>query len=265
MPQSREEILNRYNAKQRGVTVEEYLAQRAPRKTGAKGSKKTESASAGEVLVGDCRELVHALPRGAYMISDPPYNQGYHYDVYGDALPRLEYQELLRVLFQDRRSVLVHYPEETINVISKVMRGHVNEVMAWVYNSNQGKQHRVATWWGEGCLPDWRKTPQPYKNPTDKRVAKLIEAGKSARGYDWVEIDHVKNVAAKGHPCPIPYALAERLVLATTNPGDLVCDPFAGIGTVLLAAKRNGRRVIGFELSPAYAAIANAALAQVPS
>ena len=151
-------------------------------------------------------------------------------------------------------------PEETINVFSRAGLGDVQDVMAWVYPSNQAKQHRLATWWN--CKPDWTRTPQAYKNPTDKRVKMLIEAGKMARGYDWVEINHVKNVAGIGHHCPIPYDLAERLVLSTTEPGDLVCDPFAGSGTVLLAAIRNGRRAMGFELSEHYCDIANRLLAE---
>jgi DNA modification methylase len=64
----------------------------------------------------------------------------------------------------------------------------------------------------------------------------------------------VKNVskADNPHPCPIPYELARRIILTTTEPGDLVCDPFAGSGTVLLAAKNEGRRFVGFEIDPAY-------------
>jgi DNA methylase len=211
---------------------------------------------------GDARALVRELPLTAYLISDPPYNQKYHYDVYDDDVSSHEYAELIRLVFQGRRSVIVHYPEETLNVLTRAGLGDVQEVMAWVYPSNQAKQHRLATWWN--CKPDWSKTPQAYKNPTDKRVAALIAAGKAARGYDWVEINHVKNVANAGHPCPLPYELAERLVLATTEPGDLVCDPFAGSGTVLLAALRNGRRAIGFELSEAYCQLASVALSGVP-
>lgn len=193
----------------------------------------------------------------AYLISDPPYNQRYHYDTYQDSLETAEYVELLRRVFQGRKSVLVHYPEETINLFPKAGLGSVQEVMAWVYPANQAKQHRLVTWWGSNCKPDWRKTPQPYKNPTDKRIAARMKAGQSARGYDWVQINHVKNVAKAGHPCPLPYALAERLVLATTEPGDLVCDPFAGSGTILVAAIKNGRRALGFELSAAYCELAN--------
>jgi adenine-specific DNA-methyltransferase len=99
-----------------------------------------------------------------------------------------------------------------------------------------------------------RKIPQAYKNPTDKRIAKRIAEGKSARAYDWWEINQVKNVSKKDnpHPCPIPYELAKRIILATTNEGDLVCDPFAGSGTILRAAKDLKRKYLGFEIDETY-------------
>jgi DNA modification methylase len=91
------------------------------------------------------------------------------------------------------------------------------------------------------------KVTQPYKNPTDKRIAKRIEEGKACKLYDWWEVNQVKNVSKRDnpHPCPIPYEIAERIILLTTNEGDLVCDPFAGSGTVLLAAKNLNRRYLG--------------------
>lgn len=237
----------RERCKKAGVPVPEWAKVQSSR-------KRPSSPPKPHVICGDARELIRSVPMDAYLISDPPYNQGYHYDVYADNMSAHEYAELIRSLFQGRPSVLVHYPEETINVLARAL-GPVSDVMAWVYPSNQAKQHRLATWWH--CKPDWTKTPQDYKNPTDKRVAALIAQGKRARGYDWVEMNHVKNVSDIGHPCPIPYELAERLVLSTTKPGDLVCDPFAGSGTVLLAALRNGRRAMGFELSPKYTELAN--------
>jgi DNA modification methylase len=87
-----------------------------------------------------------------------------------------------------------------------------------------------------------------------------MAAGKQARGYDWIEMNHVKNVQKAGHPCPMPLALAERLVLATTKPGDLVCDPFCGSGTVLVAAAMHGRRWLGCDLDASYLGVAQARL-----
>ena len=58
------------------------------------------------------------------------------------------------------------------------------------------------------------------------------------------------------HPTQKPLALMEALIRDFTDPGDLVVDPFAGAGTTLVAARRLGRRALGWERSPAYFSIA---------
>ncbi|HNT75097.1 MAG TPA: site-specific DNA-methyltransferase [Anaerolineae bacterium] len=58
------------------------------------------------------------------------------------------------------------------------------------------------------------------------------------------------------HPCQYPIALIERCVLALTNEGDWVFDPYMGVGTSLLAGLMHQRRVMGSEKEAAYVAIA---------
>ena len=205
------------------------------------------------IINDDFRNHLHLFNGDAFVVSDPPYNQKYHYSQYGDNLELNEYGALLQDAFGGHQSVVISYPEETMNVLAKVMNDDwCEDSVAWVYNSNTAKQHRLITRWN--CKPDMRAVGQAYKNPTDKRIAKRIAEGKTARLYDWWEINQVKNVSKKEnpHPCPIPYALAERIILITTKPGDLVIDPFAGSGTVLLAAKNNGRQYLGFEIDKTY-------------
>jgi hypothetical protein len=57
------------------------------------------------------------------------------------------------------------------------------------------------------------------------------------------------------HPTQKPVALLERILLASTNEGDLVLDPFAGSGTTLLTAFRLRRRALGCELSLDYVSL----------
>ena len=204
---------------------------------------------------GDFRN--YDIPDDAFIISDPPYNQGYHYKNYKDNMPTIEYQDMLFNAFTGRKSVIILYPEETINFLGGRLLGEVQQVVTWVYPSNTAKQSRLITWWN--CKPDLRKVGQSYKNPTDKRIAKRIAEGKKARLYDWWEINQVKNVSKKDnpHPCPIPLELAERIILTTTQIGDTVCDPFMGSGTVGIAAKKHGRNFIGFEIDKLYFNIAH--------
>lgn len=67
----------------------------------------------------------------------------------------------------------------------------------------------------------------------------------------------------KAHPTQKPEALLHRLLLATTNPGDVVLDPFFGTGTSGAVAKRLGRRFIGIERDPDYAKAAEERIAAV--
>jgi adenine-specific DNA-methyltransferase len=76
--------------------------------------------------------------------------------------------------------------------------------------------------------------------------------------FDVWEIPNVKamHVEKTGHPCQFPVGLVERLILALTNPDDLVFDPFAGVGSAGVAALLHGRRFWGSEIDPAYVTIA---------
>ncbi|MCY1266714.1 DNA methylase [compost metagenome] len=65
-----------------------------------------------------------------------------------------------------------------------------------------------------------------------------------------VKSNHVEKTE---HPCQYPVGLVERLVLALTNPGDLVFDPFAGVASAGVAASVHGRRFWGCELMAGYA------------
>jgi DNA modification methylase len=54
------------------------------------------------------------------------------------------------------------------------------------------------------------------------------------------------------HPSPFPEALVERIIKLTTDPGDVVLDPFAGVGSTLAVAERLDRKPIGFEVNEEY-------------
>lgn len=58
------------------------------------------------------------------------------------------------------------------------------------------------------------------------------------------------------HPAPFPIDLAENCILACTNNGDVVCDPFMGSGTTALAAKLNNRHYIGSDLNQTFVSLA---------
>jgi adenine-specific DNA-methyltransferase len=91
------------------------------------------------------------------------------------------------------------------------------------------------------------------KNPSD--VWHIIERDWETALWDIpnVKANHPEKTI---HPCQFPIELVERCVLALTDEGDWVLDPFSGVGSALLAALHFKRRAIGFEKEPEYIALA---------
>jgi len=201
-----------------------------------------------EVINSDFRDC--NIPKGL-VVTDPPYNQGYHYSEYDDKLSEDDYIDMLSKI--PIPCVIIHYPEETINVLPKAIKAKCEQVVCWVYNSNTGKQSRIISWWG--CKPDFSKVRQPYKNPNDKRVKELMRKGATgAKLYDWWDINQVKNVSKEKteHPCQIPEELIRRIILTTANEGQTIIDVFSGSGTTLKVAKDLGFDSVGYEIDERY-------------
>lgn len=208
---------------------------------------------------GDARELMPSMPPHGVVVSDPPFNIGFEYGKWSDNLTEQQYRMMLAICLRTP-SVVIHYPDAMFTV-SQALKESPERVVAWVYNANTDRQWRSVAWFG--CRPDLSLVKQPYKNPTDKRVAALIEGGSEGRPlYDWWHIDQVKNVSADKteHPCQMPMDVMTRIVAVTE--GNPIIDPFMGSGTTLRAAKDLGRRVIGIEIDERYCEIAARRLAQ---
>ena len=204
-----------------------------------------------EIINKDFRDCI--IPKGL-TITDPPYNQGYAYNQYKDRMSEEDYVELLSHI--PTPCVIIHYPEETINLLPKAIKSKCEQVVCWVYNSNTGKQSRLISWWG--CKPDFRKVRQPYKNLNDKRIQKRIAEGKTgAKLYDWWNINQVKNVSKEKteHPCQIPEELISKIIRTTAKDNELIIDVFAGSGTTGVVAESLGYDSICYEVDEKYCEI----------
>ncbi len=100
-----------------------------------------------------------------------------------------------------------------------------------------------------------------YKNKQD-RVAHLSK-GKYARNI--LAVPSLKGASREkcGHPSQKPLALIEKLILCSTDPGDLVLDPFLGSGTTAVAAEIQNRRWLGIEVNDDYCSICEQRLSQI--
>ena len=204
-----------------------------------------------EIINKDFRDCI--VPKGL-TITDPPYNQGYAYNQYKDRMSEDDYIELLSHI--PTPCVIIHYPEETINLLPKAIKSKCEQVVCWVYNSNTGKQSRLISWWG--CKPDFRKVRQPYKNLKDKRIQKRIAEGKTgAKLYDWWNINQVKNVSKEKteHPCQIPEELISKIIRTTAKDNELIIDVFAGSGTTGVVAESLGYDSLCYEVDEKYCEI----------
>jgi DNA modification methylase len=206
-----------------------------------------------ELILGNALEELHKIKvkeEKFVIVTDPPFNVGYHYNNYKDNMDPEEYYEMLASIFQYSPFVVIHYPEEIYKIAFQV--GEFPEkVVSWVYNSNTPKQHRDIAFFG--IKPDFK----PYKNVKDKRIMQRIADGKTARLYDWWEINQVKNVSKEktNHPCQMPLEVMRRIV--GILPADYtIVDPFMGSGTTGLACKELNRNFIGIEMDTEYYAIA---------
>lgn len=91
------------------------------------------------------------------------------------------------------------------------------------------------------------------KNPSDYWKIIADEWDQGVMEIPNVKANHPEKTI---HPCQFPIELVERCVLAMTNEGDWVLDPFSGVGSALIAALKNRRRALGIDRDPEYCSAA---------
>jgi site-specific DNA-methyltransferase (adenine-specific) len=115
-----------------------------------------------------------------------------------------------------------------------------------------------------GAGRHWRTTPDeldkwdaagriywPTKGQYPKLKKYLDEAGGTSIGDLWMDVPVLGRSAGErlGYPTQKPLALLERIILASSNEGDVVLDPFCGCGTAVHAAQKLGRQWIGIDIT----------------
>lgn len=201
----------------------------------------------------DFREGINQIEHIDLIATDPPYNIDFNYNEYDDNLSEEEYIKLLSHL-KEFPSAIIHYPEETMKYIVPAMGNAPSECIAWCYNTMRPKNFRLINFFNIDV--DFSNVKMPYKCTNDRRIQKRIHDGSEGKNLsDWFsDIQFVNNVSKERdiHPCPVPVALMERIILLTTKPGDIVVDPFSGGGTTAVACINTNRNFIGFEINEEY-------------
>jgi DNA modification methylase len=99
---------------------------------------------------------------------------------------------------------------------------------------------------------------KPSGNPQGKNPSDVWDGLAQEWADCFWDIPNVKSNHPEKteHPCQFPVELVERCVLALTDEGDWVYDPYAGVGSALIAAIKRGRRGMGSEQEPEYVELA---------
>jgi site-specific DNA-methyltransferase (adenine-specific) len=130
---------------------------------------------------------------------------------------------------------------------------HNHDVILFYSRSKQNVFNVQYVPLSEGTLKRWKGKKQQADFTADgKRIAgNLEQESEGSPMPDWWEISII-NPASKerlGYPTQKPLALLERIIQASSNPGDLVLDPFCGCGTAVHAAQKLGREWIGIDIT----------------
>lgn len=237
---------------------------------------------------GDCLELLHQIPSGAakLIVTSPPYNVGKSYEKKQTLEEYLAFQdsvieESIRVL-DERGSICWEvgnhvsdgevFPLDILLYPMFKKRGlKLRNRIVWSFGHGLhcsrrfSGRHETILWFTKGDYYVFNLDPVrvPSKYP-GKRSFKGPNKGQLSGNplgknpTDVWDIPNVKfnHVEKTEHPCQFPVELVERLVLALTDPGDLVVDPFMGVGTTCVAAVLRGRRGAGAEIVRDYVATA---------
>lgn len=219
-----------------------------------------------KLYFGECVKLLTDINtlKNPVIVTDPPFNIGYHYSTYKDKMKEEEYYRWLADIVNVGNIgtfVVIHYPE-SICRLSMELNLCPSRIISWVYNSNTPRQHRDIAFWG--ITPNFKQVTQPYKNPNDKRIQERIARGiKGGKLYDWFEINQVKNISKEktAHPCQMPIKVMQNII--GLLPYDCtVIDPFMGSGTTICAVQDMNRiqgcnrEYVGIEMDEEYFKIA---------
>ncbi len=258
-----------------------------------KKSQAAETLPLNQILAGDSIEAMNSLPEGSIdlIFADPPYNLQLKGDLHRPDNSKVDAVDDHWDQFDSFR----RYDEFTGAWLAAARRLLKPNGAIWVIGSYHNVFRMGAELQNQGywILNDvvWRKS-NPMPNFRGKRLTNahetLIWASKSEDSKytfnyealkalnegiqmrsDWVlpictGHERLKDENGdKAHPTQKPEALLHRVLLGTTNPGDVVLDPFFGTGTTGAVARMLGRDYIGIEREPAYRAAAEKRLAKI--
>ena len=243
---------------------------------------------ANRIICGDSEERLQQLPDNCIdlVFTSPSYNFGLGYQETGDADHWAAYFAKLFRVFDQCIRVLKYGGRIVVNVqplFSDYIPSHhilsnyfmergliwKGEIL-WEKNNYNCKY----TAWGS-----WKSPSSPYLKYTWEFVevfckGSLVKKGQAADAdidadsfKEWVtakwSIAPERRMKEFDHPAMFPEELARRVLLLFSFSGDAILDPFAGVGTTCVVARRHNRQFLGIDIAPEYCATAEQRLSDI--
>jgi len=242
-----------------------------------------------KVTNGDCLEIMSNIEDNCVdmCFADPPFNLEKNYTAYKDQKPVAEYldwcrqwlREMIRIT-KPTGSIFVHNIPKWLTYYASILNdiAHFRHWIAWDAMSNPLGKTLLPAHYG---ILFYTKELKGYKFYEIRAPHKRCRVcGNYLKDYGgkkdqmhpfgalvsdvWTDIHRIRhNIRRDEHPCQLPIPILERIVLMSTDPGDIVLDPFLGTGTTAIAAKTLGRHFAGIDLDSEYVKIANEKLEKV--
>lgn len=231
------------------------------------------------LICGDAAAVMRTLPSDSVdlIVADPPYNLGKDYGNNVDRKAWQEYEEFTAQWLAEAVRVLkptgsiyifmgVRFISHLFLLLENDFRLMFNGWITWHYTQGMGRKigfsprHEDILYFTKSAdfvfNLDEVRIPQKY-------FRKRNNISGANPGDVW-QFSHVHYCSAERetHPTQKPEALLERIILASSNEGEVVLDPFVGSGTTCRVAKLSHRRWIGIELNPDYVSMSARRLEQ---
>ncbi len=243
------------------------------------------------IFPGDCIEVLQTLPEKSVdlVFADPPYNLQLEKELWRPNATRvngvdepwdqfnnfdsydrftLAWLEGCRRVLKDNGTLWVIGSYHNIFRVGRILQDLafwiLNDIV-WIKNNPMPNFHGVRFTNAHETLI-WAQKIKGNKYTFNYHAMKTLNPDEHTgvrlqMRSDWrlslcTGKERLKINGEKAHPTQKPEALLERVILASTNPEDVILDPFFGSGTTGAVAKKLGRHWIGIEVNPAYLAMA---------
>ena len=241
-----------------------------------------------QIICGDSAKILKKLPDNSIdlIFTSPPYNFGLEYAQGGDEQKWDKYFDELFLIFSECIRVVKYGGRIIVNVQPLYSDYVPTHHVIGEYFRKQGLIWRGEIMWEKNnynckytAWGSWKSPSNPYlkysweflevfcKGSLKKDGARENADIEADEFKKWVygkwSIAPSREMKKYDHPAMFPEELARRALRLFSFQGDIVLDPFCGVGTAAVVAKKTGRRYLGVDISKKYCAVARYRLAEI--